>query len=252
MTKKSSSIQVIDRMAKLLDAISRYDDSASLKFLSADTDLHPATAHRILASLIEQGFVERNETGYYRLGYKLMELGCGVNSRLDVKEEALEILQNLRDELGETANLTIRKGDQVVYVERAIANRIMRVEQVIGSHAPLHVTAVGKLMLANEGEKSIDAYVKRTGLPGFTKNTLTKIEPFKAELKTAFKQGYTFDNEEAEIGVGCIGVLVRNSSGKIVAGLSVSAPIERRQDDWIPIVVEAADKLSTRLGYRKK
>ncbi len=251
MKNKSYSIQVIERMSRLLDAIAAYDEATSLKFLSADTDLHPSTAYRILNSMIEHDFVERNEIGNYRLGNKLMELGCRVNSHLDVRDEALEILQSLRDDLKETTNLTMRKGDQVVYVERAISNRMMRVEQVIGSRAPLHVTAVGKLMLANDGDTAIEDYVKRTGLPGFTKNTLTDIKQFKAELHLALEQGFALDNEEAEIGVGCIGTLVRNSAGKVVAGLSVSAPIERRSNDWIPKVIKAAEKLSTQLGYRK-
>ena len=246
-----SSIQVIDRMAKLLDAIAAYDDSASLKYLSADTGLHPSTAYRILSSLIENNFVTRNNAGEYHLGRKLMELGYRVNIRQDLRQEAQQIMKDLRDEIAETVNLTIREGDQTVYIERAIPNRMMRVEQVIGSRAPLHVTAVGKLMLAMSGEKAIEDYAEQTGLPCFTKKTLTTLKDLKAELQTVLQQSYAFDNEEAELGVGCIGALVYNSAGKVVAGLSVSAPIERRRDDWIPKLISAAEKLSARLGYKK-
>lgn len=249
--KKSSAIQVIDRMAALLDAIASYEKPVSLKFLSADTGLHTATTHRILSSLMIQGFVQRDDKSNYRLGHKLIELGCSASAHFDIREEALHILQNLRDKVDETANLTVRKGDKVVYVERAVNNRMMRVEQVIGSHAPLHVTAVGKLMLADEGDAAIDDYINRIGLSELTKHTLTDKAQFKAELKQAHEQAYALDNEEAEIGVGCIGVLVRNLKGKVVAGLSVSAPIERRSDEWIPIVIAAAKKLSIRIGDRE-
>ena len=251
MQKKTSSIQVIDRMAKLLDAIASYDDAASLKFLSADTGLHPSTAYRILASMTAQGFVERNASGDYRLGRKLMELGARVNTRLDVdvRHAARAIMQRLRDETGESVNLTVREGDQVVYVERGNAKRMMRVEQVIGSRAPLHVTAVGKLMLSVGGDADIEAYAKRTGLPGFTVNTLTDLNKLQTALRADLAQGYALDNEEAELGVGCIGVLIRDASGQVIAGLSVSAPIERRQDEWIPTVIEAARELSGRMGY---
>ena len=252
MQKKTTSIQVIERMTRLLDAIAAYDDAASLKFLSADTGLHPSTAFRILASMTEHGFVERNESGDYRLGRKLLQLGSRVNARLDVRHEAHDIMQRLRDETGESINLTVREGDQVVYVERATANRMMRVEQVIGSRAPLHVTAVGKLMLASSGGAAIEDYATRTGLPGFTINTLTDLQALKTEVQADLAQGYALDNEEAELGVGCIGVLVHDSSGGVIAGLSVSAPIERRQDDWIPKVIDAARELAVRMGYRER
>lgn len=250
MKKEPKSIQVIDRMTILLDAIAARGDAASLKYLCADTGLHPSTAYRILASMTAHGYVGRTPSGDYRLGHKLFELGCRVNARLDLRHEAQAFMETLRDELGESVNLTIREGDQVVYVERAIANRMMRVEQLVGSRAPLHVTAVGKLMLATGGEQAIEEYAERTGLPGLTKNTLTDLKRLKAAVRKDLAQGYALDNEEAELGVGCIGALIRDASGDVVAGLSVSAPMERRRDDWIPKVVEVAQTLSERLGYR--
>ncbi|MBT4835829.1 MAG: IclR family transcriptional regulator, partial [Methylococcales bacterium] len=143
-----SSIQVIDRSVNLLDAISHYEDPVSLKILSADTELHPSTAFRILAALIEADFVKKNSAGHYMLGNKLVRLASKVPRGLDLREEAMDIMENLCNAIGETVNLTVREGDEVVYIERVIAKRMMRVEQVIGSRAHLHVTAVGKLMLA--------------------------------------------------------------------------------------------------------
>lgn len=250
MTRNPQPIQVIDRMSQLLDAVAAYKQPVSLKFLCADTGLHPSTAYRILGSMAAHGFVERSEAGDYRLGRRLAELGHRVSARLDVRAEAKKIMEGLRDEFGESINLTVREGDQVVYVERAIPNRMMRVEQVVGSRAPLHVTAVGKMMLASGGEQAAEGYAERTGLPGLTKNTLTDLPQLKAELKRIQKQGYALDNEEAEIGVGCIGALVYNAEGEAVAGLSVSAPIERRRDEWIPGLRNAAMELSARLGFR--
>jgi DNA-binding IclR family transcriptional regulator len=143
MQKESNSIQVIERLARLLDVIAAHDEAVSLKILSAETGLHPSTAFRILASLAEQGFVERTSRGNYQLGVKLMQLGSRVSSGVDIRKIALPLMENLRDQLGETVNLTVREGDEVVYIERTLAKRMIRVEQVIGSRAPLHVTAVG-------------------------------------------------------------------------------------------------------------
>lgn len=237
-------------MALLLEAIARYTGPVSLKVLAAETELHSSTAFRILASLVEHGFVDREEGGGYRLGRHLLRLASRVHPGIDIRQEAQPIMEALRDRVGESVNLTIREGDEVIYVERATPNRMMRVEQVIGSRAPLHVTAVGKLMLGAEGEEAIRDYARRTGLPAYTPNTLNDPERLGRAGLQAMAQGYSFDNEEAELGVGCIGALVRDAAGVPVAGLSISAPIERRRDEWAAMLVEAADRISERLGYK--
>jgi DNA-binding IclR family transcriptional regulator len=235
-------------MAQLLDALANNDGEASLKILSAETGLHPSTAFRILGSLVQVEFVERTASGSYRLGTKLRQLVSRIPVARDVRAEALPVMEGLRDALGETVNLTVREGDEVVYIERVTPKRMMRVEQVIGSRAPLHVTAVGKLMLGEEGQAGCLDYARRTGLPAFTSNTITDSCELGAACAAAHTSGYALDNEEAELGVGCIGVLVRDASGRAIAGLSVSAPIERRRDEWVALVQQAGERLSRRLG----
>ena len=245
----ASSIQVIDRVAALLDALAASPKPQTLKLLSAETGLHPSTAYRILDALGAHGLVERTDIGHYRLGVKLLRLGNLVRKDVDLLREAGPIMEALRSELGETVNLTVREGDEVMYIHRTVPARMMRVEQVVGSRAPLHVTAVGKLFLAEGGEKACRQYAKRTGLPRYTPNTLTQPAQLWADAAEASQAGFALDNEEAELGVACIGVAIRDASGKMVAGLSVSAPRERRQKSWIPRVQEAGAELSARLGY---
>ena len=153
-----------------------------------------------------------------------------------------------RDAIGETVNLTVREGDEVIYIERVTSNRMMRVEQVVGSRAPLHVTAVGKLMLAELGDHFISAYASRTGLKAYTPHTITTEQDLINLVHLDHAQGFAYDNEEAEEGVGCIGVLVYDGSRNVVAGLSISAPIERRKDEWVKLVKDAGRKISERLG----
>lgn len=246
---KTSSIQVIDRMALLLNIMTRYDDPVSLKILSAESELHPSTTFRILASLAQHQIVDRDEAGFYRLGSKLVHLGEHVRHRAGFREQATPIMQQLRDELGETINLTVQEKDEVVYVERAISSQMMRVEQVVGSRAPLHVTAVGKLMLAEAGEEACREYAARTGLPKYSDHTITDLDALISKTKQAHRNGFAYDNEEAEKGVGCIGVLVYNNKGDIAGGLSVSAPIERRKDEWVQVMIDAGKRLSESLGY---
>ncbi len=251
MTDKENSprIQVIDRAAALLDALARYPEPVSLKVLSAETGLHASTTHRILASLIDNRFVERDSGGRYRLGLRLLQLGARMHSNIDLRSIALPVMESLRDKFGESINLTIREGDVVVYLEKATPNRMMHVQQIVGSRAPLHVTAVGKLMLGAAGDEAIRGYAHRTNLPAYTRNTITTLPHLLDECGQAVEQGYALDNEEAEIDVGCIGVLLHDSTGNVAAGLSVSAPIERRRMEWVQDMLDAGQRISAKLGY---
>jgi DNA-binding IclR family transcriptional regulator len=245
--QNTASIRVIDRSARLMEAITQNNGAASLKILSAETGLHPSTAFRILASLVGVGFVERDGAGQYFIGRKVATLANSVRRGVDLREQARDVMEQLRDEIGETVNLTIREGDEVIYVERATPNRMMRVEQVIGSRAPLHVTAVGKLMLGELGNAFIRPYSERSGLKAYTSHTLSTLDKLIKSVHTSTAQGYAYDNEEAEIGVGCIGVLIHNHAGEVMAGLSISAPIERRKDEWARLLQTAAKKIADRL-----
>ena len=244
----ASGIQVIDRLVALLEALARNGGGASLKVLAAETGLHSSTAFRILASAAENGLIERGDGGLYGFGARLTAWAALRQGETDIRDLARPVMEWLRDQVEETINLTLREGDEVIYVERATPHRMMRVEQVIGSRAPLHVTAVGKLLLASGGEAAVWDYAARTGLPAYTAHTLTQMDELWRQASQALAAGYAFDNEEAEIGVGCIGVLIRDPAGDPLAGLSISAPRERRRDEWIGLIQEAARRIEERLA----
>jgi DNA-binding IclR family transcriptional regulator len=246
-----SSIQVIERMMSLLGALSRHANPVNLKQLATETRLHPSTAHRILSVMVDSRLVDRIEPGTYRLGIRLLELGSLVKSRISVRQEALPHMQSLQQELGETVNLSIRTEDEVVYIERTAGNNsMMRVVQIIGARAPLHITAVGKLFLAEDGPELCADYARRTGLPRFTDNTYTDPEGLARELEKIRRQGYAFDDEEAEKGVSCIGAGIYNDDGRLVAGLSVSAPSDRLNKTWAAQIRQTAEKISHAIGHQ--
>lgn len=246
-----SSIQVIERMMSLLGALARHASAVNLKQLAGETRLHPSTAHRILSVMVDNRLVDRIEPGTYRLGIRLLELGNLVKSRISVRQEALPHMQHLNLALGETINLSVRHDDEVVYVERTSGNSsMMRVVQIIGARAPLHITAVGKIFLAEDGTEKCTDYARRTGLPRFTENTLTDVDSLARELDKVRRQGYAFDNEEAEKGVSCIGAGIYNDEGRLVAGLSVSAPSDRLDRGWAPQVRQTAEQISRAIGHQ--
>ncbi len=248
--ESKSSIQVIDRMMKLLNVLADHAEPLGLKHLAAQTSLHPSSAHRILGVMVEKGVVERVEPGSYQLGIKLLELGNLVKARINVRQVALPFMQKLRDELDETVNLTLRQGDEIVYVERVTAAKsMMRVVQVVGTRAPLHITAVGKIFLAQDGQQSCEEYALRSGMPAFTKDTITTLDRLREEVEKARRAGFAIDKEEAEKGVCCIGAGICDSSGKLVAGLSISAPADRINYKWSGRVKGIADEISKAMGY---
>jgi DNA-binding IclR family transcriptional regulator len=246
-----SSIQVIARMMHLLDTLAARGTPVNLKQLAQETGLHPSTAHRILGVMVESRLVDRIEPGTYRLGIRLLELGNLVKSRISIRQEALPYMQGLQQQLGETVNLSVRHEDEVVYVERtAGSNSMMRVVQIIGARAPLHITAVGKIFLADDGPEPAALYAKRTGLPRYTEHTLTHPDLLAQELEAVRRQGYAIDNEEAEKGVSCIGAGIYNDENRLVAGLSVSAPSDRLNKTWATQVRQTAERISRAIGHR--
>lgn len=247
-----SSIQVIERMMSLLDALSAQPDPASLKQLSQATQLHPSTAHRILAAMTHARFVERHDQGTYRLGIRLLELGNLVKSRINLREVALPYMQTLHETIGEAINLGVRRDDEIVYIERTSSGRsLVRVVYLVGGSAPLHLTSVGKLFLAEAGAPEVKEYAKRTGLPGKTPHSLTTMAALEKELDKIRRHGIAFDNEEAEIGLKCVAAPIHDDEGHLVACLSVSAPTDRHNPDWVDQVRRTADEISQALGYNK-
>ena len=215
-----TSIQVIERMMQLLDALAEHQDPVALKDLARDTKLHPSTAHRILNDLVACRLVDRTDPGLYRLGMRLLELGNLVKARLNVRDAALELMRKLHRLTGQTVNLSVRQGDEIVYVDRAYSERSgMQVVRAIGGRAPLHLTSTGKLFLANESPENLKLYAERTTLRGTTLNSLTTLEKLEKELLLVRTEGFAHDNEELEMGVGCMAAGIYDDTSKLIAGM---------------------------------
>ena len=235
----------------LFDALSANADPVSLKQLARVTGLHPSTAHRILNTLVEFRMVDRIEPGTYRLGIRVLELGQLVKSRINVRVEALPFMRQLHQQLHETVNLSMRQGDEMVYIERIMSDRsAMRVVHLIGARAPLHITAVGKIFLLEEGAGAGERYAARISLAAFTKNTIRDVAALQKELEKVRRLGYAVDNEEAETGVCCIGAGIHDDEGRLVAGLSLSVPSNRLDKAWGPLIKEVAGRVSQAIGFR--
>jgi DNA-binding IclR family transcriptional regulator len=245
------SVQVIERMFNLLEVLASKEEAVSLKEISERTGLHPSTAHRILNDLAIGRFVDRPEAGSYRLGMRLLELGNLVKARLSVRETASGPMRELHKLIQQPVNLSVRQGDEIVYIERAYSERSgMQVVRAIGGRAPLHLTSVGKLFLAAEEPTRLRAYAARTGLSGNTRNSITQLPNLERELQQCRRTGIARDNEELELGVRCMAAGVYDDHGKLVAGLSISAPSDRLDEGWIEKLRQTANQISSSLGHQ--
>ena len=244
------SVQVLERMFTLIDVLASREEAISLKEISEKTGLHPSTTHRILNDLTIGRFVDRPESGSYRLGMRLLELGNLVKARLSVRDAALTPMRNLHKLIQQPVNLSMRQGDEIVYVERAYSERSgMQVVRAIGGRAPLHLTSTGKLFLALDDPQRVRAYATRTGLSGQTRNSITQLPILERELAKARQYGIARDNEELELGVRCMAAGVYDDQGKLVAGLSISAPADRLDEGWLSKLQATASEISVALGY---
>jgi DNA-binding IclR family transcriptional regulator len=248
---QTPTIQVLERTFSLLETLAAQPESVSLKEISERTGLHPSTAHRILNDLAIGRFVDRPQAGSYRLGMRLLELGNLVKARLDVRDAALAPMRELHKVTHQPVNLSMRQGDEIVYIERTYSERSgMQVVRAIGGRAPLHLTSVGKLFLAHDDAQRVRAYATRTGLAGHTRNSITDITALERELTRVTQYGTARDDEELELGVRCMAAGILDDQGQLVAGLSISAPADRLEDAWLERLKETAAQISAALGHR--
>jgi len=148
-------------------------------------------------------------------------------------------------------NLSVRQGDEIVYIERTYSERSgMQVVRAVGGRAPLHLTSVGKLFLAHEDPQRVRAYAARTGLSGHTRNSITDLPTLERELAQVRQSALARDDEELELGVRCMAAGIFDDQGKLVAGLSISAPADRLEETWAERVRNTAQQISAALGHR--
>jgi len=238
---------------RLLGSFSGEEDELGITMLATRLRLAKSTVHRLATTLTSSRFLEQNgETGKYRLGLALFELGALVRRRMDVANEARPKLRELLEKTGETVQLGIVDHFSVLYVYEMESRRAIRMAAAVGARAPLHCTAVGKVLLASQPQD----YVKQVldlGLASYTPKTVTRRESVLAMLGEVSVRDYATDDEESEIGLRAIASPVRNHTGAVIAAVGMAAPVQRMNkkamQTSVPDVLATAQAISARLGY---
>ncbi len=254
--KNSYYIQVLDRAIKVLDCFSPKDTELGVTEISRKLGLHKSTTHRLLEALKSYGFIAQDaENEKYHLGLKLFELGSRAVARLDIRERARPVLEQLVAETGETAHLCVLDQGEVLYLEKVESQQTLRIPSRIGQKNPAHCTAVGKALLACLPEEELESLIRLKGLKRYTKNTIIIPGELKRELAAVRNRGFSVDNEEIEEGLKCIGAPVRDYTGKVVAAISIAGPAFRMTENKVESlarsVATAARTLSERMGYNR-
>lgn len=226
------TVQSVDRALSIIEILSEHPNGMGLLNISNGLHLPKSTTHRLLKSLISRDFVYQNEEDEkYYLSLKLAKVSANLIDNIDIRKSARPYLENLSSTINEVVHLCILDGHEVVYIDKVENSRTMRMYSQIGKRALLHCTGVGKMILSGLNEEQIDKIIHTVGLPKFTKNTLVTRENLFAELEAIQKQGYSLDKEEHETGIYCIAAPLYDYTEKMVAGISISGPINRVKEN---------------------
>jgi IclR family acetate operon transcriptional repressor len=239
-------VQAIDRVLDLLDRVARADGPRAVSELAAETGLAVPTAHRLMRALLAHGYVRQDPSRRYTLGPRLIFLGERAARTLG--GWAVPQLTRLRDATGETANLALLDGDEIVYVTQAPSRHQMRMFTEPGRRVLPHCTAVGKALLAELPDDEVRALLARTGMPANTPHTLTDPDALLLALARVRRRGYASDDGEQEVGVRCLGVAVPSRSARMA--VSVSGPHGRLTDASVPDHVAQLHRVAAELGAR--
>lgn len=260
MARKDKSEYIIQAVSHALDLLEQFHDDIDelgVTELSKRLKLHKNNVFRLLATLESRGYIEQNKaTENYRLGLKALELGQTFIKQMGLLRQAKPILEKIVGTCNETAYVAIFKEGSVVYLDVVETDMTVRVVSRVGSRLPAYCTASGKVHLAFMSEDEINELLPERQFKGYTSTTITDRETLKKQLQVIAEQGYAIDDEEMDIGVRCIAAPIRDYTRRIVGALSVSGPSMRLGDariasDLIPMVTQAAEELSSRLGYHK-
>ena len=228
----AEGVQSVDRVFGLLEHLADGGGSLSLSELAARSHLPMPTIHRLIRSLVNQGYVRQETSKRYALGPRLIRLGESASRMLG--SWAMPYLVELVDTYGETTNMAMLEGDACVYVAQVPSPRAMRMFTEVGRFVMPHCTGVGKAILSTLPDPDVRALLARTGMPPRTDHTITSPDAMLAALGAVRKQGYAVDDGEQELGVRCVAVPIRGLPFR--AALSVSGPSSRVTVEQVPLI----------------
>lgn len=251
-TPAGGTVLALERGLVVLGALAKLH-SATLSDLAQQVNMPASTTHRLLGTLQKHGFADfETERQEWTVGVGAFRIGSAYLLRSNLVEASLKVMRPLMQDTGETANLGISEGGNIVFVSQVETTNPIRAMFRQGTGSPMHASGIGKAMLASRPRAEVEKQLASFGQPAFTPHTLTSPEALWDDLKTIATRGWALDNEERYMGMKCVAAAVYNAHGKAIAGISVSGPSSRFTDEVVkrtgPTLVAAADTLMDMIG----
>jgi DNA-binding IclR family transcriptional regulator len=247
------NVQSIDRAFDIIETLSTEPKGLGVTELAKRLDLHKSTTHRLLATLVQRGYVSRQENGVYQFGLKAIELASYYINSLELQTEARPYIAQITTELGLTAHLGVLEGDQVVYIERMDVLSGIKLYSQIGLRMHSYCSSLGKCLLSAFDARTLAKVMANCSFNKFTPHTIGSLDELIVELKRTRRRGWAIDNLEYSLNNRCIGAPIYDYRGEIVAAISASGPptvlTEERIDEVAGYVRAKALAISHSLGY---
>ena len=250
-------IHSVTRALDILEAFSYQDEELGVTELSHKLALHKNNVFRLLATLETRGYIEQDRrTGNYRLGIKTFEVASVFLQHLGLRTQARPVLESLVAKCNESAYLAVLDGAEAVYLLVEETAHTVRLAPRLGRRVPGYCTAAGKVQLAFERPEPLEQLFKAHPIRQLTAHTVADVAALLSHLREVAAQGVAVDDEEWEHGVRCVAAPVRDYSHRVVAAVGLHGPTlrfstERIATELVPLVREAAARLSQRFGYEK-
>ncbi len=225
---EQTTIQALDRAVAILKVLAGAEGGLSLTELAEASGQAPATVYRVLSTFEAHGMVEvQPATQLWFIGQEAFRIGSAFLGRTSLVEQARGVMHALMAETGETANLAIADGGQVVFISQVETHEPIRAFFRPGTRGPIHASGIGKALLAYHAPEAVARIVREQGLAAFTARTITDPEALGAELEAIRARGWAMDDEERTEGMRCIAAPIFNEFREATAGVSISGPTVR-------------------------
>ena len=246
-------VQSLDRALDIIEALSTEPDGLGVTELGMRVGLHKSTVHRLLATLVQRGYIGRHENGNYHLGLKLIEAASYYINSLELQTEARPYVAQISAELGLTAHIGVLEGDQVVYIERMDMLSTVKLYSQIGLRMHAYCSSLGKCLLSAFSTTELAKVMTDCSFNKFTPNTIASFEQLVLDLKQVRKRGWAIDNLEYSLNNRCIAAPIYDYRGEIIAAVSASGqptvlPSERIEE-VAAYVCKKALAISRSMGY---
>lgn len=252
-------VPAVTRALDILELFLDGEGTLTAPEITRKLGLPRTTVHELVTTLAARHYLVPlpEQPGRYRLGVRTYQLGSRYAEQLDLAAEGQQVARSVAETCDETVHVAILEGTDVIYIAKVDSTHAVRMVSAAGRRLPAHCTAVGKMLLASLTEAEVDALIAPdAALSAMTENSITSPQALRRELAVIRERGIAIEGRESNPDVSCVAAPVRDSSGRVVASLSISVPMirwsEERREELSELAAKGAAELSERLGHRQR